>query len=102
MYHRADADPRRPSRHGRPVPAQPASFTIVGRTHYAAPILEMINRVYEVSGEINFSPLPDRSYTVKGVLGHDYSAVWIEDDKGTVVAKKIEVQGSAALGLLQK
>ena len=92
-----------PSAYGRDVPARPSTYTIVGRTHYAAPILELLNRVYEVSGDVNFTPVPDRSYVVKGVLGDDYSAVWIEEVRtGQLVTKKIEVKGSAALGILAK
>ena len=86
----------------RDVPAQQATFTIVGRTHYAAPILELTNKVYQVRGDVAFAPLANESYVVKGVLGPTYSAVWIEDSKGSVVDKKIEVHGSAELGFMQK
>jgi hypothetical protein len=92
-----------PFGYGRNVPAGPAAFTIVGRTHYAAPILEMMNRVYEVRGAVHFTPEPDHSYIVTGKLGDDYSAVWIEDaTTGQPVTAKVEIKGSAALGLLEK
>ncbi len=92
-----------PVDYGRNVPARPAAFAVVGRTHYAAPILELLNRVYEVKGEVRFTPAPGRSYVVKGVLGDDYSAVWIEDEAtGAPVAPKIEIKGNAALGILEK
>jgi hypothetical protein len=88
---------------GREVPAQPSTFTIIGRTHYAAPIIALFRRVYEVSGETRFTPLPDHSYVVKGVLGENYSAVWIEDRKtGELVGQKVEVKGSSSLGILEK
>jgi len=88
---------------GRVVPAEPSTFTIVGRTHYAAPILDLMNTVYEVSGETKFTPIPHQSYVVKGVLGENYSAVWIEDSQtGEVVGQKIEIKGSSALGILEK
>jgi hypothetical protein len=88
---------------GRDVPAQSATFTITGRSHFAAPILEMMGRVYEVSGDTSFTPLPDRSYAVKGVLRRDYSAVWIEDiQTGEVVGRKIEINGSSTLELWEK
>ncbi|MDH3230310.1 MAG: hypothetical protein OEN55_11000 [Alphaproteobacteria bacterium] len=40
---------------------------------------------------------------MKGELGEDYSAVWIEDQQsGEIVGEKIEIHGSAALGFFQK
>ncbi len=87
----------------RVIPATPATFTITGRTHYAAPILELAATVYQISGDVTFTPLPDHSYVVKGMLNEQYSGVWIEDTRyHTVVGKKIEVNGSTALGLLSK
>ena len=48
-------------------------------------------------------PSQDVTYVVKGQLGDDYSAVWIEDEKtGSIVGSKIEIKGSAKLGILQK
>jgi hypothetical protein len=87
----------------RRVPARTATVTIVGRRHYAAPILEMARTVYQVSGEIEFTPLPDHSYVVKGILSDKYSAVWIEDkDSRETVGRKVEVLGSAKLGFFEK
>jgi hypothetical protein len=84
----------------RDVPTDPATFTIVGRTHYGAPVLEFVNPVYEVSGDIRFTPVPEKTYVVKGVLGENYSAIWIEDKAtGAVVGRKIELHGSAELGI---
>ncbi|HYM04070.1 MAG TPA: hypothetical protein VET85_14050, partial [Stellaceae bacterium] len=87
----------------RDIPARPCTLTIVGRTHYAAPIQELTNTVYEVSGTIDFAPEPNGQYEIKGELGERYSAVWIEEraTKQTV-GKKIEIQGSASLGLFSK
>ncbi|HEX4861129.1 MAG TPA: hypothetical protein VFV07_07825 [Rhizomicrobium sp.] len=86
------------------APAEAAvTVTITGRTHYAAPILEMTNTVYQVSGEVTFTPVRNRVYDVKGVLRENHSAVWIEDNvTGAVVGKKIEIKGSAALGFFSK
>ena len=55
-----------------PLPAQEATFTVKGRTHYAAPILEMLNPVYEITGEIKLTPLPDHDYylQVAGRIDH--------------------------------
>lgn len=87
----------------RAVPAAEASFTIVARTHYAAPILVLANKIYQVRGDVRFTPEPNGSYVVKGVLGPDYSAVWIEDSRiGAMVGQKVEVQGSATLGFFEK
>ncbi|HEY1613939.1 MAG TPA: hypothetical protein VGF97_09645 [Rhizomicrobium sp.] len=88
---------------GRDVPARQQTFTIVGRTHYAAPILEMMNTVYQVSGRSTFAPDPGKEYIVTGTLTDNYSAVWIaEKATGIVVGQKVEVKGSAKLGLLEK
>jgi hypothetical protein len=87
----------------RRVPTEPATFTIVGRTHYAAPILELTNTVYEVSGNVKFAPLPNHVYMVQGSLRKNHSAVWIEDEStGEVMGRKIEKDGSAALGFFSK
>jgi hypothetical protein len=87
----------------RDVPTNEGSFTIVGHTHYVAPVLALTNTVYDVGGEIKFAPLANHSYVVKGVLGDNYSAVWIEDAKtGEVAGHKIEIKGSAALSTAGK
>lgn len=87
----------------RLVPVGPAKFELIGRTEYAAPIQAMANKVYEVRGEVEFSPQNGQVYVVKGTLGEDYSAVWIEDsDTGEIMGQKVEVHGSAALNFFQK
>jgi hypothetical protein len=87
----------------RKVPSRLSTFKIFGRTEYAAPILALTNTVYQVSGDVKFSPEKDRTYIVKGELGEDYSAVWIEDaETNAVVGNKIEIKGSAKLGVFQK
>jgi len=85
----------------RSVPAQTATFSIVGRTHYAAPILELTHKVYQVAGDVSFTPTAGHVYQVKGVLAADGSSVWIEDETGSVMDKRIELKNSA-LGILQK
>jgi hypothetical protein len=88
---------------GRDVPTTAASFTIVAHTRYTTPVYALTNPVYDVSGDVSFTPLASHDYVVKGVLGPDYSAVWVEDRQtGQVAAQKIEVRGSAALGTLGK
>lgn len=87
----------------REIVAQPTRLTIVGRTEYAAPILALTSAVYEVKGEVEFTPEPNKVYTVRGELGKSYSAVWVEEDiSKAVVGKKVEVKGSAALGFFEK
>jgi hypothetical protein len=86
---------------GRAVPARTTIFTITGRTHYAAPILEFLNTVHEVSGKVRFTPQPDHLYLVKGVLSDRLSSVWIEDEAGNVMGKKIASKNSR-LGFFEK
>jgi len=82
---------------------QAVKLTLRARTQYAADILALTNPVYEVKGEISFTPEADHTYAVKGVLGESYSAVWLEDTATQhVVDRKIEVQGSAKLGFWSK
>ena len=88
---------------GRNVLAQPQTFTISGRTHYAAPILAIVQTVHGLSGEIRFAPVAGHVYDVKGVFGDTYSAVWLEDEQThAVIDHKIEVNGPATLGLFDK
>jgi hypothetical protein len=86
------------------VPAgTPVTVTITGRTHYGAPILELTNTIYQVSGDVTFTPVVNHVYDVKGFLREDRSAVWIVDNvTGAVVGKKVQIKGSAALGFFSK
>ncbi|MEM6460467.1 MAG: hypothetical protein AAF724_00975 [Pseudomonadota bacterium] len=82
----------------RKVPIRTMKVTLAGLTYYAAPIGEMFNDVYRVSGDVDFTPVAGETYIVRGVLGKDYSAVWIETDEGSIVTQKVEnkVGGDAA------
>lgn len=92
-----------PSLIERNVPARNATFTLVGRTEYAAPILTLTNTVYQVKGAVTFKPEDYRNYVVRGELGESYSAVWLEEElTGKTVGKKIEIHGSAKLGTFEK
>jgi hypothetical protein len=86
------------------VPAgTPVTVTITGRTHYGAPIQELTNTIYQVSGDVTFTPIATHVYDVKGYLREDRSAVWIVDNvTGAVASKKVEIKGSAALGFFSK
>jgi hypothetical protein len=87
----------------RDIPASPITLTIVGRRDYAAPIQTLVNKIYLVSGDLEFAPSPDETYVVKGQLGESGSAVWLENEKtGVVVGRKFEVDGSATLGFFEK
>lgn len=87
----------------RNVPAQMSTFTLVGRTEYAAPILALTNTVYQITGKLTFSPEMYRSYVVRGELSESYSAVWLEDEAtGKTIGEKIEVKGPSKLGTFEK
>lgn len=87
----------------RDVPAVQATFSLRGRTHYAAPILALTNTVYQVKGDISFAPQAGRRYVVRGTLGPDYAAVWIEDaETKAVIGNKIEIKGDSSLGAMEK
>jgi len=87
----------------RDVPSQLATFHIEGRTHYAAPIQVLMNKIFMVQGEVRFVPAPGKTYVVKGKLEEFHAEVWIEDvETSHVVDRKIEVNGSTVLGFLQK
>src|SRR3984957_16257365 len=84
--------------YSRQVPAQEATFHIIGRTHCAAPIIEVGNTVYLIEGDVKVAPQGDGQYAVKGELREDYSAVWVEDVlTGKQRGNKLLVKGSTAL-----
>ncbi|EIJ45605.1 hypothetical protein GWL_26330 [Herbaspirillum sp. GW103] len=87
----------------RRIPATPVKVQVVARTAYAMPIMAMTGTVYQVKGEIDFTPERGKSYVVRGKLGPNYSAVWIEEEaSSTLVGQKIEINGSAELGFFDK
>lgn len=66
-------------------------FTIVGATHYAAPIQEIIHKTYQISGKLQFIPEKNKKYLVTGELGEGGTSVWIEEeDTHKIMDKKIE------------
>lgn len=89
----------------RNVDAGHTTLKLVGRTAYAAHILTLTNKVYQVEGTLSVELDPYGVYEVKGILGEDYSAVWLEDVKSKkVVGRKFEIKekGKSRLGILQK
>ena len=92
-----------PMKWSRQVPTVESTFRIEGQTHYAAPILDVIHKIYHVSGELKFTPVEHHVYLVKGELNEEHSIVWIEDeDTHEVIGKKFEAKGSSTLGVLEK
>ena len=88
----------------RPLVAEkPLKIGIKGRTHFAAPILAMAGTVYQVKGVVEFTPKANGKYVVRGEFGEKYSAIWIEDSTtNQPIGNKVEVNGSAKLGFLEK
>lgn len=86
----------------RELEIKPVTLTIVGRTHYAAPIQALTNPVYEVKGQVAFKPEKNKSYVVVGNLAEASAKVWIEDAQThQVVSEQIETH-DAKLGIMQK
>jgi len=84
------------------VPVGMHKFTIVGRTEYAMPIRALTGDVYEVKGDVEFSPEPNGKYSIRGNLSETESSVWIENYETKEVVGKIISEGSAKLGVFQK
>jgi hypothetical protein len=92
-----------PEGKARPVQPKATVFHIAGRTHFAAPLLQMAGTSYLVDGDVTFTPVEGQSYIVKGSLGPDYSAVWIENrTSGAQMGNKLVINGSADVGLVKK
>jgi len=78
------------------IPAgRPVAVTIRGHSYHTAPILSILNTEYDVSGTITFTPTVNRIYEIKGKLGDNYSAVWIQETAtGRIMGQKIEKRGN--------
>lgn len=84
--------------YSRVVPAQEAVFHLKGLTHCAAPILEATNTIYSIEGDVKFAPEGNGQYAIKGELGEDHSAVWLEDSTtGKQCGNKLLIKGPATL-----
>jgi hypothetical protein len=69
-------------------------LNLAAKTHYGAPIQELFNKVYQVKGQITFSPERGKTYVVKGELDEGISSVWLEDEEThQVIDKKIQGSG---------
>jgi hypothetical protein len=83
--------------------AQPTTVEIEGQTFYGSGIEALTHKVYKVRGTVSFTPMPDHTYIVRGVLGSDYSSVWIEDlETRTLMGKKVEIGSRAKPGVVEK
>jgi len=72
----------------REVLVKPLTIKIIGVVYSSAPIVAMFNAGsnYRVEGEIEFTPIANARYLVKGKLGKERSAVWLEDIDGNIVS----------------
>ncbi|RTL15057.1 MAG: hypothetical protein EKK52_21565 [Burkholderiales bacterium] len=74
------------------VPAKPILVSLTGITHYAAPILALTGKVYQVEGTVSFTPEANQDYVVKGSLGPDVTAVWIEEKRSGKIVGRVDSQ----------
>lgn len=87
----------------RAIEPKETVFHICGRTHFAAPIQAMVGTTYSVDGNVRFTPRAGATYVVKGSLGPDYSAVWIENlETGVQVGNKLMIKGAAEVSAIKK
>jgi len=85
------------------IPAAPTRFTLHGNSIFQAPIFALSMANYCVAGDVNFTPIANENYILRGTFTPTYSAIWIEDEQnGTVQDHKIEIHGSAKAGLVKK
>ena len=67
----------------RQIPAKPMKVTLRASHTTGAPIQALFSQAagtfFSVDGVVDFSPLPDGKYIVKGELKKEGSSVWIED-----------------------
>ena len=78
----------------REVPATPMKVKLRGAHTAGAPIQQMISQAtgifFSVEGVVDFTPLTNRWYVVKGELKKGGSSIWIEDEKtGQPVTQKV-------------
>lgn len=70
---------------GRRIQAKPTKVKLIATHVTAAPIHEFASRVagifFAVEGEVEFSPVADSTYVIRGDLQKEGSSVWIEDSQ---------------------
>ena len=75
---------------GRKIPVGKSVLSIEGVTYFAAPILALKGGNYSVRGEVEVEIKAEETYFVKGTLSKNHSAVWVENNQGNIVSKKVE------------
>lgn len=77
----------------RQVVAGKVTLDIAGRTHFGAPINELLSgKTHPVSGKVSFTAAPGRTYVVKGRLAEGKSTVWVEDAAtGNAVSQRVRI-----------
>jgi hypothetical protein len=82
----------------RPIETKPTVFHITGQTHYAAPLLTMAGASYLVEGNVSFTPVEGERYVVKGSLGPQYQAIWVENEAtGAQMGNKLMIKGASTM-----
>jgi hypothetical protein len=81
----------------REVFAQRQKVKLIGTHITGAPIQSIFSSIagsfYQVEGVVDFDPLPNKRYIVKGELGKNSSFIWIADaDTGQPVTEKVGPQ----------
>jgi hypothetical protein len=101
-----DADPawgrqvKQPQLTARRVPAQPARFTIVASALYGSSDQAFARPLYQVAGDLEFTPEAGATYIVRGHLDPKRSLIWLEDARtGAVVAGTFVPDGPTAVSL---
>lgn len=85
----------------RPVPAGPLTLHVGGRTHFAAPFLEIVHGASEIGGVVHITAESGATYLVKGELGANLCSVWIADEQsGKQMGNKLVANGCPAGRLL--
>jgi hypothetical protein len=75
----------------RNIPVKPLKITLTARVIHAAPVTSLFDSESNnhLEGEIEFTPIKNMKYFVKGTLQKDATSIWIEDINGVVVSKPL-------------
>ena len=76
----------------RDVPVKPLKIFISAKVIHSAPIASLTDSDANnhAEGQVEFLPVANMRYVIKGNLSKNYSSVWIEDTNGNAVSKRIE------------
>lgn len=70
------------------VPSKAHTYTITGSHVWAMDGRAFLEDSLEVSGELDFVPMPDHTYVIGGQLKHSESRVWLkEKESGKVIVE---------------